>query len=216
MNSKKIVLSLLVFILAGFSTFAQLSKNKKKDYVVTISTSFGDINLVLFDETPLHKENFIKLVKQKKYDSTTFHRVIKGFMIQGGDPNSKDNDPNNDGMGGPGYTVTAEFNPKFTHVQGALAAARMGDQVNPTKASSGSQFYIVENKEGTHFLNNNYTVFGMVINGLDVVSKIAEQAKDSRDRPLTDIRIIAKIELLKKKKILKKYNFDVTKFNPIK
>ena len=203
---RKYFLSILLLLIVQVS----FSQNKylgtaKKDYVVTISTSLGDIDLILYDETPKHKENFLKLVEKKFYDSTTFHRIIKGFMIQGGDPNSTDADPYNDGMGGPGYTVPAEFNPKFTHNQGSLAAARMGDQVNPNKESSGSQFYIVENKEGTHFLDNNYTVYGKVIKGIEVVSKIAEQPKDGRDRPTSDIRMKVTAKLLKKKKIKKMY-----------
>ena len=115
------------------------------DYVVTIKTKHGDMIAVLYDETPKHKENFIKLAKEHFFDSTLFHRVIEGFMIQGGDPDSKSAVPGQPlGRGGPGYTVDAEFNPKFFHERGALSAARLGDQQNPTKASSGSQFYIVQ------------------------------------------------------------------------
>ncbi len=204
---KKIVV--LVFTLSLFVCKAQnfIKPNAKKDYLVTINTSLGDINLLLYDETPLHKENFLKLAKAKFYDSTTFHRIIKGFMIQGGDPNAKDRDPNNDGSGGTGYTILAEFNAKFLHNQGAVAAARMGDGVNPKKESSGSQFYIVENKEGTHFLDNNYTVFGQVIKGMDVVEKIAAQQKDGRDRPLSGITMKVSFEKIKKKKIAKKFGY---------
>ena len=115
------------------------------DYVVTIKTKHGDMVAVLYDETPKHKENFIKLAKEHFFDSTLFHRVIEGFMIQGGDPESKTAVPGQPlGRGGPGYTVDAEFNPKFFHERGALSAARLGDQQNPTKASSGSQFYVVQ------------------------------------------------------------------------
>lgn len=204
---KKILLIIMV-LTSTISAFAGKEKKKsKKDYVVTLSTSFGDIVLVLFDETTKHKENFIKLASEGYFNGTTFHRIIDNFMIQGGDPNSKDSDPNNDGMGGPTYTVPAEFNPKFTHVQGAVAAARMGDGVNPEKASSGSQFYIVENKQGTHFLDKNYTVFGQVIKGLEVVEKIAEQPKDGRDRPVSDIKMTVKAERMKKKKITKLYGY---------
>lgn len=200
---------LLAFFLAFIISSAAFAKGKspKKEYLVTIATSLGKIHLLLFDETPKHKENFLKLVKSKFYDSTSFHRIIKGFMIQGGDPNSKDNDPYNDGQGGPGYTIPAEFNAKFTHIQGAIAAARMGDQVNPAKESSGSQFYIVDNKEGAHFLDNNYTVFGQVIAGIEIVEKIAVQPKDGRDRPLTDIRMTVTVARVKKKKISKLYGW---------
>ena len=196
-------------ILASFisiSAFAQ-PKVSKKDNLITISTSLGEIKLVLFDETPKHKANFLKLTNEGFYKSTTFHRIIDGFMIQGGDPNSKDSIPYNDGQGGPSYTIPAEFNPKFTHVKGALAAARMGDQANPKKESSGSQFYIVENTDGTHFLDNNYTVYGQVIAGIEVVEKIAVQTKEGSDRPITDIKINVTSKLLKKKKITKLYGY---------
>jgi peptidyl-prolyl cis-trans isomerase B (cyclophilin B) len=120
------------------------SCGQKKDYVVTIKTKHGDMVAILYDETPKHKENFIKLAKEDYFDSLLFHRVIKGFMIQGGDPDSRNAKPGASlGMGGPSYTIEAEFNPKFFHEKGALSAARMGDQQNPSKASSGSQFYIV-------------------------------------------------------------------------
>jgi cyclophilin family peptidyl-prolyl cis-trans isomerase len=204
---KRILLFLLFVghLVLGQDSLAK--KVSKKDVLVTITTSLGDIRLVLFDETPKHKENFLKLVNEGAYNGTTFHRVIDGFMIQGGDPNSKDKDPGNDGQGGPGYTIPAEFNPKFSHVQGAVAAARMGDGVNPRKESSGSQFYIVENNQGAHFLDNNYTVFGQVINGMAIVEKIAELPKDGRDRPLTDIPVTVTAKLLKKKKITKLYGY---------
>jgi peptidyl-prolyl cis-trans isomerase B (cyclophilin B) len=118
---------------------------QNKDYLVTIKTSYGDMIAVLYDETPKHKENFVKLAREHFFDSTLFHRVIEGFMIQGGDPDSKKAQPGQPlGRGGPGYTIDAEFNPKFFHERGALSAARLSDQQNPTKASSGSQFYIVQ------------------------------------------------------------------------
>lgn len=118
---------------------------QNKDYVVTIKTRYGDMVAILYDETPKHKENFIKLAKEHYYDSTLFHRVIEGFMIQGGDPDSKKAMPGQPlGRGGPGYTVDAEFNSKLIHERGALSAARLGNQQNPEKASSGSQFYIVQ------------------------------------------------------------------------
>ena len=117
----------------------------KQEDVVTIKTSYGDMVAILYDQTPKHKENFLKLVDQKYYDSTLFHRVIEGFMIQGGDPDSKKAQAGQPlGQGGPNYTIPAEINPTLYHEKGALAAARMGDQQNPEKASSGSQFYIVQ------------------------------------------------------------------------
>ncbi|NDK57655.1 peptidylprolyl isomerase [Pontibacter fetidus] len=195
-----------LLLLTPLTTSAQ--KLKGKDQLVTISTPQGDIKLILFDDTPKHKENFLKLAKDGFYDGTTFHRVIDGFMIQGGDPNSKDADPNNDGSGSPGYTIPAEINPKYKHVRGAVAAARMGDQVNPMKESSGSQFYIVENHDGTPMLDEAYTVFGQVVDGLDVIDKIAEQPTNQRDRPLTDVKMKVTVENVKKKKIAKKYNYN--------
>ena len=158
---------------------------------VLIKTSLGDITIALYDETPLHKENFIKLVNEKFYDGVLFHRIIQNFMIQTGDPNSKQAKPGEMlGNGGPGYTIPAEFNPNLSHKRGAVAAARLGDQVNPRKESSGSQFYIVDNPNGTPHLNGGYTVFGEVISGMETVDKIAAQPKDGRDRPLNDIKII--------------------------
>lgn len=111
---------------------------------VKIQTTLGDITVRLYDETPLHRDNFVKLAKEGYYDGTLFHRVIKNFMIQGGDPDSKDAPANKQlGVGGPGYTIEAEIKPEFIHKRGALAAARQGDEVNPERRSSGSQFYIV-------------------------------------------------------------------------
>lgn len=123
------------------------SSGQKTDYVVTIKTKFGDMVAILYDETPKHKANFIKLANEHFFDSLLFHRIIEGFMIQGGDPTSKKAKAGERlGFGDPGYTVDAEFNPKFFHEKGALSAARMNDQANPTKASNGSQFYIVQGK----------------------------------------------------------------------
>ena len=182
---------------------------KQKVEYVQLETEFGTILFWLYNETPKHKENFEKLASEGFYDGTTFHRIIDGFMIQGGDPNSKDEDPNNDGQGGPGYTIPAEFNPEFKHVFGAVAAARMADQVNPQKESSGSQFYIVENKQGTPFLDNNYTVFGQVFSGFDVIETIAVQPKNQRDRPLEDIEMTVSIKKDKVKNLVKDYDFEV-------
>lgn len=198
--------TLTLATLLPLSVMAQ--KPKGKDQLVTIATAQGDIKLVLFDDTPQHKANFLKLVKEGFYDGTNFHRVIDGFMIQGGDPNTKDDDPRNDGAGNPGYTVPAEINPQHKHVRGAVAAARQDDRVNPSRASSGSQFYIVENHNGTPMLDEVYTVFGQVVDGLEVVDKIAELPKDGRDRPLSDVKMKVSIESVKKKKIAKKYDYN--------
>ena len=147
MNRK--YLFILLILISVFSCKMQNkseSKNTKTPKnAFVIHTSFGDMKGRLYDETPLHRDNFIKLVNEGFYDSLLFHRVIKNFMIQGGDPDSKNAPANKQlGNGGPGYTIPAEFNPKLIHKKGALAAARMGDNVNPKKESSGSQFYIVE------------------------------------------------------------------------
>lgn len=126
------------------------SCGQKKDHVVTIKTKYGDMVAILYDETPKHKENFLKLARKHYFDSLLFHRVIQGFMIQGGDPDSRKAPAGQPlGNGGPEYTIPAEFNPKFFHEKGALSAARLGDNINPSKASSGSQFYIVQGKTMT-------------------------------------------------------------------
>jgi cyclophilin family peptidyl-prolyl cis-trans isomerase len=179
-------------------------KTSKKDQVVTIATPQGEIKLILFDETPKHKANFLKLAGEGFYNGTTFHRIIDNFMIQGGDPNSKNDNPNDDGSGNVGYLVLPEFNPNLKHVRGALAAARTN---NPEKASSGCQFYIVQNELGTPFLDMNYTVFGQTIAGLEVVDAIAKLPKDYRDRPLTDVKMTVTVETLKKKAITEKYGY---------
>lgn len=156
---------------------------------VAIVTTMGTITVMLYNETPLHKANFLKLVEKNYYDSVLFHRVIKGFMIQAGDPNSKAAAPGAMyGSGGPGYTVPAEFNTNLVHKRGALAAARLGDQMNPLKASSGSQFYICH--VPTPFLDGQYTVFGQTISGFDVIDKIANAPTLPGDRPVQDIKIL--------------------------
>jgi cyclophilin family peptidyl-prolyl cis-trans isomerase len=200
-------LLLLAFCLNFTAWGTAKPKPKKKDTLITITTDQGEMKLLLFDDTPLHKENFIKLAKQGFYDGTTFHRIINDFMIQGGDPNSKDADQNNDGQGGPGYTVPAEILPHHKHVYGAVAAARLGDGQNPKKESSGSQFYLVQNHNGTPFLDNNYTVYGQVIKGLDVIDKIVAQPKNRMDRPLTDIKMTVKAQEMKRKKISKEFGY---------
>ena len=196
-------------------------------------TTAGVVDVKLYDETPEHRDNFVKLVKEQRYDSLLFHRVIRNFMIQGGDPDSKYAAPGKLlGEGDLGYTVEPEFMPELHfHRRGALAAAREGDDVNPTKASSASQFYIVwgnvftkeqldrlktqykqrtgkdititpEQLEvyttigGTPHLDGDYTVFGEVVKGLEVVDAIQNVKCDENDRPLRDVRII-KMELIK-------------------
>ncbi len=148
------------------------------DDVVVMETAQGTIVLQLFDkDAPKTCANFRKLVAKGFYDGTYFHRVIPGFMIQGGDPNSKDAVASNDGQGNPGYTVPAEI--KLPHLRGSLATARLGDQQNPKRESSGSQFFI-DLAPQPSLDRGGYTVFGKVLSGMDAVDKIAKLAKDPK------------------------------------
>ncbi|PIZ06795.1 MAG: peptidylprolyl isomerase, partial [Flavobacteriales bacterium CG_4_10_14_0_8_um_filter_32_5] len=143
---KKIMFILTIVTLMSFT----MLQKDKKETTILISTSFGEIKLKLYNETPKHRDNFIKLAKEGFYNETLFHRIIQGFMIQGGDPDSKNAAKGKAlGNGDVGYTIPAEFNATLIHKKGALAAARMGDDVNPDKASSGCQFYIVQGKKYT-------------------------------------------------------------------
>jgi len=187
----KIILTLLLILGISLGSFTPAHKEAPESNLVKIKTEYGDIVVYLYNATPKHQANFLKLAKEKFYNGTTFHRVIKNFMIQGGDPNSKDNDPNNDGMGGPGYTIDAEINPLIKHKYGVIAAARDN---NPEKKSSGSQFYIVNNKQGTPFLDNNYTVFGEVISGMEAVELISNVATSpGNNRPLKDVKMTVEV-----------------------
>lgn len=191
--------------------------------MVKISTAHGDIVLKLYNETPQHRDNFLKLAEEGFYDGTLFHRVINGFMIQGGDPDSRDAAPDQMvGSGGPGYQIPAEIVEGLIHGKGALAAARQGDQMNPERKSSGSQFYIVQGKVftpeeldqmelqmgknltpqqrqtyttigGTPHLDNAYTVFGEVVEGLEVLDKIAATPTGVADRPVEDIPMTVEV-----------------------
>jgi cyclophilin family peptidyl-prolyl cis-trans isomerase len=163
--------------------------------MVIIETDFGNIEMELEEEeAPGHSENFRKLVKEGFYDSTTFHRVIPGFIVQGGDPFSKDTNPQNDGLGGPGYTVPAEIG--LPHVRGAVGAARQGDAVNPERESNGSQFYIcLEAKP--HLDRLGYTIFAKVVKGMNVVDEIAAQ-KVNGDRPFDPV-VMKKVYLVSRK-----------------
>jgi len=263
---------------------------QKRATVATIKTNYGDMIAVLYDDTPKHKENFIKLAKSHYYDSTLFHRVIKGFMIQGGDPDSKKAAPGVMlGRSGPGYTIDAEIVPKYIHEKGALSAARLQDMQNPKKASNGSQFFIVQGRVtevqemtidqrkydqalrkffdnpankgafdslgaayqaqdeelyrkiflglrprveketgmdvsqvvppeklkaystvgGAPILDGNYTTFGKVIKGLEVIDKIADVEKDGNDRPTTNVSMSVSVEELSQKEIKKRYGYDL-------
>lgn len=208
---------------------------KKKDYLVRLSTNFGTMHLLLFDQTPKHKENFIKLTEQKFYDGLLFHRVIEKFMIQGGDPDSrKAKSGDRLGNGDVGYKIPAELDATLFHKKGSLAAARDN---NPEKASSGCQFYIVQGRVwddeglktqmarsgrsftedqistyktlgGSPHLDGNYTVFGTVIDGLAVVDSIARQPRDEANRPLNDVRMTVSGKWVKKKKITRQFGYS--------
>ena len=270
----KILHYLILILVVGANSCFPNKELDNKETLVLIETSEGFIKLKLYDETPLHRDNFIKLIQESYYDGTLFHRVINEFMIQGGDPDSRFTKPGVAlGNGGPGYTIPSEFRPNLFHKKGALAAARQGDQMNPERESSGSQFYFVQGKVlndedldqvelrinnmlkqaaffkfieeeksndtisaggvdmakiqeiaslraeekfanmqpykippgqrevykvlgGTPHLDQNYTVFGEIIEGLEVLDKISIAETDDRDRPLKDIKIIS-IELVK-------------------
>jgi peptidyl-prolyl cis-trans isomerase B (cyclophilin B) len=215
------ILSILLFA-TGFTL--QNSATATKRPRVEIRTELGTVVVELYNETPGHRDNFLKLVKEGYYDSLLWHRIIPQFMVQGGDPNSKRAAAGVPlGSGGPSYTQPAEIVPGLIHKKGALAAARQGDQVNPTRASSGSQFYIVQGKTftegelkmfternarqgintvytpeqiatygtigGAPHLDGAYTVFGEVVQGLEVVDKLAAVERGPGDRPLTDVHM---------------------------
>ena len=284
-----------LFLLLIFSACGQSSD---KDHLITIKTEYGEMVAILYDETPLHKENFIKLAKDGTYNGSLFHRIIPGFMIQGGDPTSKDAPLGTPlGQGSPGYNIPAEFNPKFFHERGALSAARLSDAQNPKKESNGSQFYIVQgtvwddkglsqfrvdqNKlmsglrkmfeqpqfkpmldslnqlymagdmnayvaalsataprverftgekiiktippsrekiyktvGGSPHLDGEYTVFGKVIKGLEVIDKIAANPRDAMDRPNQNIKMEISVQEVSKKKITADYGYQYP--NPVK
>lgn len=228
-------LLLLTGLLMAIGMMAQsdsvVTKKDRKKRDVLLQTSMGDIVIRLSDSTPLHRDNFLKLVKTHYYDSVLFHRVIQNFMIQGGDPDSKTAAAGKPlGNGGPTYRVPAEFRPTLFHKKGVIAAARDN---NPEKASSGSQFYLTQGKKftdagldsvetyrlkrkipieqrevyktlgGVPHLDQNYTVFGEVIKGIDVIDKIAAVATSKgadRDRPIENVMIL-KAKLIKRKKV---------------
>ena len=271
-------LALALVLLIGLSAC-----DKNKDYLITIHTEYGDMKAILYDETPLHKKNFIELAKAGKYDSTTWHRVIEGFMIQGGDVNTKEGTRETEGE-----RIPAEIVPGFKHVKGAIAAARQGDNVNPEKMSSSCQFYIVDGRkfseaelttdqmklnqsisgmlrddnydslrqlftelqrmgdfdgmnklaldckgyveqelgveldkevdpdlvatytqnEGAPHLDNEYTVFGRIVEGLDVIDKIAAVKTGRMDKPAKNTYLTVEVEMVPKKEITKNYGYE--------
>ncbi len=220
-------LFLLLFLTLPFAVFAG-----KKDSIVVIHTDYGDMTVYLYPETPIHRANFLKLASEGFYDETTFHRVIENFMIQGGDPNSKPGGEGVPGQGGPGYTLEAEFVAKYHHKKGAMAAARQGDQVNPERRSSGSQFYIVQGNNytdeqlsqfearglklsdaakadykevgGTPHLDGTYTVFGEIIDGMDVIAEIAAVQKRG-SAPVEPLRMTMEVIEISPKKLEREY-----------
>jgi peptidyl-prolyl cis-trans isomerase B (cyclophilin B) len=200
-----------------FLPFSASAQEKQNEQVIRIETSLGDMLVRLYDDTPAHRDNMIKLISEGFYQDQLFHRVIKDFMIQGGDPHSTGAEKGQRlGTGGVGYTLPAEFRKNHIHKKGALAAARKGDSVNPEKASSGSQFYIVQGRVlkqeeidiltqrgvasfteesaevymtlgGAPHLDGAYTVFGEVIKGLEIIDSIASRPTDAYNRPLDDV-----------------------------
>lgn len=198
---------LLIFV--AFSTLLAVAQKAKpikgKDMVITISTRNGDMVALLYDATPKHKANFIKLANEHFFDSTTFHRVINGFMIQGGDPNTKPKSTGGAaGNGGPGYQIDAEFVAEIGHKRGSIAAAR---DMNPQMRSNGSQFYIVHKPESCRHLNGSYTVFGEVIKGLEVIDAIAAEPTSRGDMPVKPVYMKVSAQEMKKKKIQKIYGY---------
>lgn len=208
--------NLILFLAAAVLFFNGCKKNENP--VVEIETRLGTMKVMLYNSTPKHRDNFLKLAGEGFYDSTLFHRVIPGFMIQGGDPDSREAYPGQRlGMGGPGYKVDAEIG--APHIRGVLAAARDG---NPQKRSSGSQFYIVTGSPvtaqqldqieqqkgityndaqrqlyleegGTPMLDQEYTVFGEVISGMEVADAIAKESRDQFDRPFQNVRMTVRV-----------------------
>ena len=176
---------------ADSTATVQTMENKQiEEPMFDIYTSKGKMRIKLYNKTPKHRDNFVKLVNEKYYDGVRFHRVIEGFMIQTGDPYSRDTAKIDLwGQGGPDYTVPAEFVNEYWHKKGALAAARRGDMANPTKASSGSQFYIVHDENACLHLDGQYSIFGEVVEGLEIIDRIAAVDTDPYDRPLEDVFI---------------------------
>jgi cyclophilin family peptidyl-prolyl cis-trans isomerase len=204
---KKYTGLIIIVILAGLISGFGLKKknNKTYDYIITISTEYGDMKLILFDDTPIHKANFIKLAEEGKYDSTTFHRIINNFMIQGG--MLKDRDMAGwDTLSFEQKTLPNEIMEKHKHIYGAVAAARTN---NPEKRSDLTQFYIVNNPKGAHFLDNNYTVFGQLMIGWDVLQKIST-TEVNNSAPVKPVYMRVKVDKVKRSELILFYG-DVYK-----
>lgn len=235
---------LIIVFLLFFICNSLFAGKGPKEKIIEIKTEYGTIYIWLYKDTPLHRDNFLKLAGENFFDSTMFHRVIQNFMIQGGDPYSRMPEKMDSlGEGGPGYELDAEFLPHHWHKRGVIAAARNGDDVNPQRKSAGSQFYIVQGRKiteedmkkytarvqkglndstfqftkkqkeyymnigGTPWLDRQYTVFGEVIRGMEVVDKIAAVEKIPVDRPKKDIRMDVNIIEMTKKELKKEFGF---------
>jgi cyclophilin family peptidyl-prolyl cis-trans isomerase len=184
---------------------APVVQEDPKEDVIEMETPYGKMYIWLYKATPLHRSNFLKLADSGYFNNTTFHRVIPNFMIQGGDPNSKDSDTTNDGTGGPNYTIPAEIKPEIKHKRGVIAAARTN---NPAKASSGSQFYISVSTSGTASLDNNYTVFGFVMKGMEYADNIVSQPRNlSNNRPFQNQAMQVKVIKKTLKEIKDEYGY---------
>ena len=191
-------------------TAIEMANKRIEEPVYEIKTTHGTMKVKLYSKTPKHRDNFAKLVSENYYDGIRFHRVIEGFMIQTGDPFSRDTAKINAwGTGGPDYTVPAEFVNEYWHKKGALAAARKGDLANPKKASSGSQFYIVHDENACLHLDGQYSIFGEVIEGLEVIDVIAAVATDPYDRPYEDV-IIESIRPVEEEVVQEEVKVDTT------
>lgn len=241
-----IIFLMMLFVMPVYS-------KPPKEKIIEIKTDYGTIYIWLYKDTPIHRENFLKLTEENYFDSTMFHRVIQNFMIQGGDPYSKMKEKMDSlGEGGPGYELDAEILDHHWHKRGVIAAARNGDDVNPLRKSAGSQFYIVQGKRmseeemkknlkrvqkgtmdstfqftkkqkefymnvgGTPWLDKQYTVFGEVIRGMEVVDKIAAVEKIPVDRPKTDIRMDVNVIEMSKKELKKEFGFKEKKVEKLK
>lgn len=228
------ILGTLALILGAFfimsASGCDHSTTKITNLKAVIHTEFGDMVILLSDSTPLHRDNFIKLANEGFYDDLLFHRVMKGFMVQGGDPNSRNAQPETRlGNGGPGFTIANEIRADHIHIKGAIAAARQPDRINPEFNSSGSQFYLVQGKKykpgelksfenklraanpdfaytdamvqryaeegGIPFLDMNYTVFGFIVEGIEIIDSIAAQNVAKGNRPIEDVKF--SVEVLK-------------------
>jgi len=201
---KTLHILILLMFLGPLASFSQGIPDNENDYLITLDTDYGEIKMVLFDETPIHKMNFVELAKAGVYDDITFHRVIDNFMIQTGDYKTRSKSGSYD----PGIiqkNLPAEIRSQYKHIYGAVGAARRD---NPQKASSGSQFYIIENPKGAPHLNGEYTVFGRVVSGFRVIHRIADVPVDESDHPQKEIRMTARVDTVKRSQIEKFYNYN--------